>query len=942
MALSFGDQAKVDSQLGKALGRISGPLLADNLKRNGADLAFETNLLYLNVADRYLGINHPGAKPTTELDISGNTLTTNLLVDTQADLGGTFEINTNSITNFGGQITISPNQVNPVIYTGGASTDNLQFLNNVLSSTTADTDIVLTPTGSYTNFNSVGLVTPNDTRLAGTAGDGFIRVTKDSWEYSNLSVGAIINSDNVYQASVQHPLIKTYSDLYFTQNTTVTSISPLQNDFGIDYYIVYISSILLRNSSPGQIFVGSYANQNVLINGDLHATGDITWDGNIALGNSSNDLIDFFGEIDSGIVPNLDATWNLGNQNLYFGTTYVKNYNSTSLQGKNLNPVQSINWATTTGLTISGTTISVPNAGMNITSQHGTGTLNFTTDMVVNGGFETGDFSSWTQTGNLNSTYIQKAVGGFDVTFTGGGSGRFGYGPYIGTYLTNVAYVDSYTIQYDATISPLSSGTSLTFLTYGNPYTGTFTVNGVTPVNGQVYYIGNTTTTTAQLFATYYDSVNNTNPLIVSPVDFTTTGLTFSTDSALNVTASVYQTYDAYPKTVLTTYPITTADKAMFSFTIDNIAPVSLGVNDIVYVGIGTHQTNLETYLGVNGRTGGNVSSYAFRSDGYDTNGNATPTFTTGDVVDVAVDRINGKIWLRVNNGFWNNDAAQNPTLTIGGLDISYLAVVTGVTAPIITGNIVYPGVSIKYVGGDIFFGGEADQVSINTITPYSLPGNFVLAHTYPSAARGGAYFEVAGPYATPGGIQQTVQTLPGVTYTIGWWVKVQGAYIRSGDAAPTVSISFNGVVLDTITNDIALDYQQRTYSVTATGYSAVLSIQYRDDPSYFYIDDISCIVNTPYFVGNQIRNIASGTLTLQSTGRGYTSFNTTTGAVLPVGTNSNYPTVVQTGLTRYNSTLGYAEVYNGTAWQMIADATGYATQDEIQNIINVWSIILG
>jgi len=955
MALTFGDQRKVDAQIGKTLGRISGSLLADNLKRNGADLAFETNLLYLDVGDKYLGINQLANIPQRELDINGNALTDRLIVDTDLYIGSAvnfngFDISTNTITNYGGQIVISPDQTtNPVIYTGGTKTDNLQFLNNVLSTTLQDTDVVLNPTGSYTNFNSAGLVTPNDYRLAGTAGDGFIRVTKESWEYSNLSTGAIINSDNSYTTSPTNPPVKVYSDLYFTQGTSVTSVSPLQNDFGISYYIVYITTVLLQNTSPGQIFVGSYQNQNVLVNGDLHATGDVTWDGNIALGNSNNDLINFLGEVDSTIVPNLDAVWNLGNQNLYFGTTYVNNYNSTSLQGKNLNPVQGINWATTTGLTISGTTIRVPNAGMNITSQHGTGTLNFTTDMVVNGGFETGDFSSWTQFGNLSGTYIQKAVGGFDVTFTGGGSGRFGYGPRVGRFLANVAYQNSYIIQYDDTTSPLNSGTALTLLTYGAVYAGTMLINGIIPANGQVYYIGNTTNTSAQLFATYYDAVNNTNPLPVGPVDFTTTvvdsvsglpvgNLTFSTDSALTVKASLYQQFDITSKTVLTTYPIQTTDKAMFSFKIDNLA--NTGFPHVIQVGIGTHQTNLEDVLGVNGRAGGNVSSYAFRSDGFDTNGNTTPTFTTGDVVDVAVDRINGKIWLRVNGGLWNNDVTQNPTLTIGGFDISYITVLTGGNNTVVTGNIVYPGVSIKYLG-DFFFG-QADQITINTITPYSLPGNFVLAHTYPSAAHGGAYFEVAGPFSTPGGIQQTIQTLPGVTYTVGWWVKVQAAYIRTGAAAPTVSITFDGVLLDTITNDIALDYQQRTYTVVATGYTAVLSIQYRNDPSYFYLDDISCISKTPYFVGNQIRNIASGTLTLQSTGRGYTAFNTTTGAVLPVGNNSNRPTVVQTGLTRYNSNLGFAEVYNGTGWQMIGDVTGYASQDEVQNIIDVWSIILG
>ena len=61
-----------------ALGRISGPLLKDNLLRDGVDLAFETDLLYLNVNDRRIGVNI--ASPTVDLEVDGTTRTTNLIV----------------------------------------------------------------------------------------------------------------------------------------------------------------------------------------------------------------------------------------------------------------------------------------------------------------------------------------------------------------------------------------------------------------------------------------------------------------------------------------------------------------------------------------------------------------------------------------------------------------------------------------------------------------------------------------------------------------------------------------------------------------------------------------------------------------------------------------------------------------------------------------------
>jgi hypothetical protein len=52
-----------------AIGRISGSVLKSNLTRNGVDLAFETNLLYLDVTNARVGIGT--SEPTTALDVSG-------------------------------------------------------------------------------------------------------------------------------------------------------------------------------------------------------------------------------------------------------------------------------------------------------------------------------------------------------------------------------------------------------------------------------------------------------------------------------------------------------------------------------------------------------------------------------------------------------------------------------------------------------------------------------------------------------------------------------------------------------------------------------------------------------------------------------------------------------------------------------------------------------
>ena len=52
-----------------AIGRISGSVLKSNLTRNGVDLAFETNLLYLDVTNSRIGIGT--SSPSSELHVNG-------------------------------------------------------------------------------------------------------------------------------------------------------------------------------------------------------------------------------------------------------------------------------------------------------------------------------------------------------------------------------------------------------------------------------------------------------------------------------------------------------------------------------------------------------------------------------------------------------------------------------------------------------------------------------------------------------------------------------------------------------------------------------------------------------------------------------------------------------------------------------------------------------
>jgi len=91
-----------------AVGRITGPLLAQNLLRDGVDIAVETDLLYIDVKNGRIGVRTD--IPRTELDVNG-TLTTKVLIADTATIGlVTIESSTSSstISTLFGPLNVNP------------------------------------------------------------------------------------------------------------------------------------------------------------------------------------------------------------------------------------------------------------------------------------------------------------------------------------------------------------------------------------------------------------------------------------------------------------------------------------------------------------------------------------------------------------------------------------------------------------------------------------------------------------------------------------------------------------------------------------------------------------------------------------------------------------------------------------------------------------------
>jgi len=178
-----------------AVGRISGPLLKDNLLRNGVDLAFETSLLYLDVTNRRVGINT--ATPQYDLDVSGTIRSTNLTATTTATLAS-FTFNGNTLSSTNSTINLTPASPNAVVYQGTISVGSLRVTANTISSAGTNVDINVSPSGTGSvNLNSNTLingdlhVTGNITADAGSGGN----ITLGNQSTDTVTFDAEVNSD---------------------------------------------------------------------------------------------------------------------------------------------------------------------------------------------------------------------------------------------------------------------------------------------------------------------------------------------------------------------------------------------------------------------------------------------------------------------------------------------------------------------------------------------------------------------------------------------------------------------------------------------------------------------------------------------------------------------------------------------------------------------------
>jgi hypothetical protein len=128
------------------LGRIGGQVLTDNLLRAGVDLAFETDLLYLDVINQRIGVKD--STPVYDLDINGNISATEFTAVTQLAIGNLRLNSPETITTSVGGIDVYINGGGEIFH-DRLVTASLVLDGNLISSI-SNSNIVLDPNGSGT------------------------------------------------------------------------------------------------------------------------------------------------------------------------------------------------------------------------------------------------------------------------------------------------------------------------------------------------------------------------------------------------------------------------------------------------------------------------------------------------------------------------------------------------------------------------------------------------------------------------------------------------------------------------------------------------------------------------------------------------------------------------------------------------------------------------
>lgn len=865
--------------MGLELGRISGPLLAENLRRDEY-LSFQnteasTPVLYLDVDSGFIGVNTDATN--NPLTVLGKTTTTNLVVDTHAETPN-FYISTNRIQNLVSTtpIYLQPDQTtDPQIHAPAVGTLNLKISDLLIENITNNSNIELNPSRDT-------IFTTSKVNV-----DGNLHSTGNiSWG-GDVTLGTD-DTDNVeFNADISSSLIPDDHDTW-DLGTTLKRWAGLYSE---------------------NLYVSNYAISNILVS-TLLVTGTGSFDGNAYIGDDSTDLATFVSHIDNSLIPTL-SSYTLGNKttpliwNVLFitgvtvdGTIDIRNNTITTLttdtaleliaHGTGKVWVKFTDVSVANDLNVDGDT-SLGNVGI-------TGLLNlpgnFTFDQTGNSD-RTGNTSTTTLTVNGENTVqfenIQIAANVITTTVTNSNLELLANGTGIVEVTnTNVQVDNDLDVDLYAYFNSLTTPIDIT-----HPI---FTVGDIDIRNNVITTISTDRDLSLQANGTGLVSVPLNNVGI-------TNNLTIDGNTRVNGSTTLNGVY-VYDDITQTGNIDQTGDLFVTgefnSGNIDILTPSYVILPELTLrdSAITVTATDTDLYFTANG-TGGVVFDRQLKI-------NTNIISNIFDVNDISLSYNN--LYLAEDGQLLITEDGDNYLLDLdNNRDLSVIFEPSG------TGNVLIDStnaIAIPYgnnVDRDLYSIGEIRQNSDTGLYEGWTPDGLVSFSNIYDTDRN-TYIT---PELTPGANDNTLRFF------------INGSLFSYIDSSKLFSTTLRSDNVNLSGNTISNNISSNNLELVPNGSGSVL-------------------VNNVGFDNNTITNTANSALILESTGSGYVKFNGTAGVVIPAGNDTGRRLLPETGEFRYSTSRNYAEIYNGADWVPANGGGAVATEEEIQAETNLWAFILG